>query len=89
MNDTYNYFKILFFGRLRDFSKNIENEIPVSDEIKCVEDVILYLDTLNPHLGKELRKPFTLVSVNKNLVKTDFPIVGGEEVAFLPPVTGG
>ena len=84
-----NYFKILFFGRLRDFSKNIENEIPVSDEIKCVEDVILYLDTLNPHLGKELRKPFTLVSVNKNLVKTDFPIVGGEEVAFLPPVTGG
>ena len=73
-----NYFKILFFGRLRDFSKNIKNEIPVSDEIKCVEDVILYLDTLNPHLGKELRKPFTLVSVNKNLVKTDFPIVGGE-----------
>ncbi len=67
-----NYFKILFFGRLRDFSKNIKNEIPVSDEIKCVEDVILYLDTLNPHLGKELRKPFTLVSVNKNLVKTDF-----------------
>lgn len=86
---TKNHFKILFFGRLRDFSKNIENEIPVSDEIKCVEDVILYLDTLNPHLGKELRKPFTLVSVNKNLVKTDFPIVGGEEVAFLPPVTGG
>ena len=84
-----NYFKILFFGRLRDFSKNIKNEIPVSDEIKCVEDVILYLDTLYPHLGKELRKPFTLVSVNKNLVKTDFPIVGGEEVAFLPPVTGG
>ena len=84
-----NYFKILFFGRLRDFSKNIKNEIPVSDEIKCVEDVILYLDTLNPHLGKELRKPFTLVSVNKNLVKTDFPIVGDEEVAFLPPVTGG
>ena len=84
-----NYFKILFFGRLRDFSKNIKNEIPVSDEIKCVEDVILYLDTLNPHLGKELRKPFTLVSVNKNLVKTDFPIVGVEEVAFLPPVTGG
>ena len=84
-----NYFKILFFGRLRDFSKNIKNEIPVSDEIKCVADVILYLDTLNPHLGKELRKPFTLVSVNKNLVKTDFPIVGGEEVAFLPPVTGG
>ena len=86
---TKNHFKILFFGRLRDFSENIKNEIPVSDEIKCVEDVILCLDTLNPHLGKELRKPFTLVSVNKNLVKTDFPIVGGEEVAFLPPVTGG
>ena len=84
-----NYLKILFFGRLRNISENIENEIPVSDEIKCIEDVILYLDTLNPYLGKELRKPFTLVSVNKNVVKTDFPIVGGEEVAFLPPVTGG
>ena len=84
-----NYLKILFFGRLRDFSEKIENEIPVSDEIKCIEDVILYLDTLNPCLGKELRKPFTLVSVNQNVVKTDFPIVGGEEVAFLPPVTGG
>ena len=84
-----NYLKILFFGRLRNFSENIENEIPVSDEIKCIEDVILYLDTLNPSLGKELRKPLTLVSVNKNVVKTDFPIVGGEEVAFLPPVTGG
>ena len=83
------YLKILLFGRLRDFSEKIENEIPVSDEIKCIEDVILYLDSLNPYLGKELRKPFTLVSVNKNLVKTDFPIVGGEEVAFLPPVTGG
>ena len=83
------YLKILLFGRLRDFSEKIENEIPVSDEIKCIEDVILYLDSLNPYLGKELRKPFTLVSVNKNVVKTDFPIVGGEEVAFLPPVTGG
>ena len=84
-----NYLKILFFGRLRDFSEKIENEIPVSNDMKCIEDVILYLDTLNPSLGKELRKPFTLVSVNKNVVKTDFPIVGGEEVAFLPPVTGG
>ena len=84
-----NYLKILFFGRLRDFSEKIENEIPVSDDIECIEDVILYLDTLNPYLGKELRKPFTLVSVNKNVVKKDFPIVGGEEVAFLPPVTGG
>ena len=38
---------------------------------------------------QELVKPFVLVSVNKNIVKNDFIISEGDEVAFLPPVTGG
>jgi molybdopterin synthase sulfur carrier subunit len=36
-----------------------------------------------------LREPQVLVSVNKIIVKWDHPLCDGDEIAFLPPVTGG
>ena len=82
-------FKLLFFGRLRDISHNIEETQAIKDEILSIKDLTSWLDVKNPILGKELVKPFVLVSVNKNIVKNDFIISEGDEVAFLPPVTGG
>mgnify|MGYP006056074829 CR=1 FL=1 len=33
--------------------------------------------------------PYHIVSVNKMIVKWDHPLFDGDEIAFLPPVTGG
>jgi molybdopterin synthase sulfur carrier subunit len=40
-------------------------------------------------LGQELSEPQVLVAVNKMIVKWDHIICDGDEIAFLPPVTGG
>jgi molybdopterin synthase sulfur carrier subunit len=43
----------------------------------------------HPELSKALSEPQVLVSVNKMIVKWDHPLFEGDELAFLPPVTGG
>jgi molybdopterin converting factor small subunit len=43
----------------------------------------------HPELSKALSEPQVLVSVNKMIVKWDQPLFEGDELAFLPPVTGG
>ena len=77
---------ILFFASLRD-------ELGV-DEIKLnAEDVDDLMSQLKDRFGEKkvqvLRGKNIRIAVNKELIEGTFEFVGNEEVAFLPPVTGG
>jgi len=49
-------------------------------------------DALRRFLGKrwpELNAPGVLLAVNQTLVRGSVPISPGDEIAFLPPMSGG
>ena len=81
--------KVLFFGRLGDFSENIELKVNCTEIEVTPKKIRSLLSEDNVNLGKQLAAAQVLVAVNKVIVGWDYPINDGDELAFLPPVTGG
>ncbi|MBT3620287.1 MAG: MoaD/ThiS family protein [Porticoccaceae bacterium] len=79
----------LFFGRLGDLASGIDKAIPYHIDLATPLAIRNKLAEQHPLLTKELSEPQVLVSVNKMIVKWDHPLFDGDEIAFLPPVTGG
>ena len=77
--------RLLFFGRLGDFSKGVPEAISAATPREILE--LLQQDF--PILAAELRDPHVLIAVNKTIGDWDSELTNGCEVAFLPPVTGG
>lgn len=74
--------RVLFFGVLTDTVGKPEIEI----------ENISTLYSLKQHLVESFPKMFEhsyVVSVNRKLIPADLELKDGDEVAFLPPFTGG
>ena len=82
-------FTIRYMARLRDdLGVDQENFIP---SIQCanVAELILQLPERGPRWRALLNDPSVMVALNKAMVARNSPIRSGDEIAFLPPVTGG
>lgn len=79
--------RLVYLARLRDALGIGSEEIPAAS---TVADVLEQLRARGGAFAVELAegKPFK-VAVNKTLARPDTPVKSGDEVAFLPPVTGG
>jgi molybdopterin converting factor subunit 1 len=85
--------RVRFFASLREAVGRAELAIDASATGNDVVD----LDALFRHLKCELdpatlarlRSPAVRVAVNRTLVEGNTALRAGDEVAFLPPVTGG
>jgi len=84
--------KILFFASLRELFGKESIEISINElNIKNVEQLLIFLTKNNedPWLKLvEMRKNLR-VAVNHEIVDWGNPVKQGDEVAFLPPITGG
>ena len=80
---------LLFFGRLGDLAQNVDHSIVYDGQLRTPKELVHELEVAHPRLVAALREPQVLVSVNKMVVKWDHPLFDGDEIAFLPPVTGG
>jgi len=78
--------RVLFFGQLKDITGLPEGEVELFDG-GTVEDLFMVCDTLHPRL-REFRASIA-ASVNQEYATWDTPLSSGDEVAFLPPVSGG
>jgi len=78
--------RVLFFGRLKDIVGRAEDaaELP---EGSRVEDVFARYRASFPALDG--LRPSLAASVNQELAGWAAPVRAGDEVAFLPPVSGG
>ncbi len=54
-----------------------------------VDDLIASVQSMNPEVGDLLLKRKILVSVNHEIAHGDTELTGSEEIAFLPPFSGG
>lgn len=66
-----------------------EFQIELPTSVKTVADLLVWLANTNPAWGEVVSATDKLIAVNQVLTDVSAPICGGDEVAFLPPVTGG
>jgi MoaE-MoaD fusion protein len=78
--------RVLFFGRLKDIVGRAEEQAEVSEGAR-VEDLFERYGRSYPELAKF--RPSVVASVNQEYAEWRAPLASGDEVAFLPPVSGG
>ncbi|MCT2398279.1 MoaD/ThiS family protein [Novosphingobium mangrovi (ex Huang et al. 2023)] len=76
---------LVFLGRLEDLAGGGSRAVAAASSIDAV------IDALEPQLARALREPRVKLAVNGILLQdNDAPVLRhGDEIAFLPPVSGG
>ena len=78
--------KVLFFASIRDLVGEREQTVSVP-EGASVADLLSELAGRHPRFGEMERS--LMVSVNQEYVERDRVLTDGDEVALIPPVSGG
>jgi len=77
---------VLFFGRLKEIVGNAEDHAELSEGAR-VEDLFARYGNRFPELARY--RSSVVASVNQEFAEWRAPLASGDEVAFLPPVSGG
>ncbi|MCH8927493.1 MAG: molybdopterin converting factor subunit 1 [Candidatus Marinimicrobia bacterium] len=78
--------KILFFASLKDITG--ENAVDLElEENATVESVKIKITSIYPKLEPLLN--FVRIAINQEFAEAESVINNGDELAFLPPVSGG
>jgi MoaE-MoaD fusion protein len=78
--------RVLFFGQLKEIVGATHDEVDLSDGSR-VEDLFERYGRRFPKLAEF--RPSIAASVNQEYAEWRAPLSSGDEVAFLPPVSGG
>src|SRR3984957_11978275 len=78
--------RVLFFGRLKDIVGKSEENAELSEGAR-VEDLFARYGRSFPELAQF--RASVVASVNQEFAEWRSPLSSGDEVAFLPPVSGG
>ena len=78
--------KILFFGRLKELAGHAEDSLEFA-EGATIEQLFALCAARHPELVKY--RSSVVASRNREFAAWDTPLRSGDEVAFLPPVSGG
>ena len=79
---------VLLFGRLGDAVGQDEIRVELNSGATC-EDLRVTIAERFPDLADHLFKPRTSVAINKTIVPWSSTLKAADEIAILPPVTGG
>jgi molybdopterin converting factor subunit 1 len=77
-----------YFASLRTIAGKEEDQLDLGNET-TVQQLSEFLAKTNPQLGEMIQGKKILVSVNQDVATLDTIIHDGDEVAFLPPFSGG
>ncbi|HEU0370311.1 MAG TPA: MoaD/ThiS family protein [Candidatus Acidoferrum sp.] len=78
--------KVLFFGRLREAAGAAEELVDMVAGAR-IEELFATFVARQPELGRY--RSSLVASRNREFAAWDTPLHSGDEVAFLPPVSGG
>jgi molybdopterin converting factor subunit 1 len=82
--------RILYFAWLRERAGRSEEEVTLPAEVGTVGALMAWLGARDVELAEAFgMRRVVRAAVNQNFASAETPIVGGDEVAFFPPVTGG
>jgi molybdopterin synthase catalytic subunit len=78
--------RILFFGVLKDLTGRASDLLNLPEHA-TLGDVVMHYKDMNPRLNE--LAPSIAVSINQEFAGPESPLKEGDEIAFLPPVSGG
>jgi molybdopterin converting factor subunit 1 len=78
--------KVLFFGRLKEIVGHAEESVEVPDGAP-IEALFSHYGASHPELARF--RASLVASRNQEFAAWSTPLHSGDEVAFLPPVSGG
>jgi molybdopterin converting factor subunit 1 len=78
--------KVLFFGRLKEIVGRAEESVDL-DEGAPIEELFARYGARHPELARF--RASLVASRNQEFAAWSTPLHSGDEVAFLPPVSGG
>jgi sulfur-carrier protein len=81
--------RLLFFGKLGDLAGGRLREWTLSPGVETVAQLIAAIKETDPVLGAAFSETSVRFIVNEQIVPADKTIVNDDEIAFLPPVSGG
>jgi molybdopterin synthase sulfur carrier subunit len=82
--------RLVLLGRLRDHTSASHGELALPADVRTVSALQDWLGAREPALGEALQAVKPRVVINRSVVRDlSHPIRDGDEVAFLPPMSGG
>ena len=82
--------RIVYFARLREVLGKAEEELVIPDGVSTVGELAAYLRARSDDWAAELGVGKAVrVAVDLDMADVGTAVVGGQEIAFFPPVTGG
>lgn len=81
--------RLLFFGRLAPVGAVAGDSLEIESGKDTPQTIRTRMESLHPQVREMLRQPQVKVAINKKIAAWDSPLFEGDELAFLPPVTGG
>ncbi|UCD11125.1 MAG: molybdopterin converting factor subunit 1 [Nitrospinaceae bacterium] len=80
--------RLLYFASLRALAGKSEESLELGGET-TVRALGERIGKTSPKLGEMILGKKVMVSVNQDVATLDTPVRDGDEVAFLPPFSGG
>jgi molybdopterin synthase sulfur carrier subunit len=80
---------ILYFGRLADAAATSAEEVTPPEGIRSLNALRAWLGRDRPALAAALADGNVRAAVNDEIAPGDRPLASGDEIAFLPPASGG
>ena len=77
---------IRFFASVKDVAKRSETTIELPGA-SVADDVLSYLITQYPEMQRY--RSYVRIAVNESYVDANFALHDGDEIAIIPPVSGG
>jgi molybdopterin converting factor small subunit len=83
-------FKLIFLGKLGDVAPASLANIERPRGVRTLSDLVQWLSSEEPVLGRAMAATTTRLIVNQSVTHDhSFPLTDGDEIAFLPPMSGG
>jgi molybdopterin converting factor subunit 1 len=77
-----------YFASLRDIAEKEEDSLVIKNPI-TIDQLSDIISKTAPKMGTIIREKKVMISVNQEMASADTIIHDGDEVAFLPPFSGG
>ena len=79
---------VKFFASLKAIAEREEDRIEIENSIS-MDQLSEIISKTSPKMGDIIRNKKVMISVNQEMADSDTIIHDGDEVAFLPPFSGG
>lgn len=81
--------RILFFGPLKETAGCGERTVELPPQVTDAASLIAYLADGDAHISEALSATSVKIAVDKTIIGPGAPVRGAEEIAFMPPFSGG